>query len=415
MTSAVLTGTMITDWPFWRFLHAAQQPEWPNPILAEEVIAELSGYPPLVWPAECDRLRDRLAMVADGEAFLLQGGDCAETFSSASAGTTSGKVRTLTDMATILERGAGVPVVTVGRIAGQYAKPRSATTETKDGVTLPAYRGDAVNGLDFSLQARGPDPDRLLRAYRNSAATLGHIQELGREFYTSHEALLLGYESALARTNPVTGRCYGTSGHLLWIGERTRRVDGAHVAFAASIRNPVGVKLGPTATADDVLALVDLLDPDQERGRLTLITRHGADKVRDVLPTLVEKVRASGAPVTWVCDPMHGNTVSASGRKTRRFDDVLDEIAGFFEVHHALGTYPGGLHLEVTGEDVTECVGGSPPVAVEELHRRYETACDPRLNRAQALELAALVADLFRPDTRSRPVGSAADQTPPGA
>jgi 3-deoxy-7-phosphoheptulonate synthase len=369
----------------------AQQPDWPDDALVARVAERLAGCPPLVSPQDCDRLRARLAEVAAGAAFLIQGGDCAETFSVSKRFDTEGKVRVLTRMAAEFEDTTGLPVVTVGRIAGQYAKPRSAGTESRDGATLPVYRGDAVNGTAFTAAARTPDPHRMLRAYRASAATL---EALAGRLFTSHEALLLPYERALTRLDPVSGRGYGTSGHLLWIGERTRRVGGPHVEFAAGIRNPVAVKLGPDATSDEVLRLVERLDPNQEPGRLTLITRLGADRVRDLLPPLVEKVEASGGPVSWVCDPMHANTITLpGGRKTRHFDAMADEVTGFFEVHRALRTHPGGLHLEVTGEDVTECLGGARPVT--DLRPRYETVCDPRLNPAQAVELARLAAELL--------------------
>ncbi|WP_210435366.1 3-deoxy-7-phosphoheptulonate synthase class II [Saccharopolyspora sp. ASAGF58] len=399
---------------------AAQQPIWPDPEALRAVVARLAEQPQLVSPRECDLLLDRLAAVARGEAFLLQGGDCAETFAATSPETIGRKVRLLRQMAEILAGSANLPVVTVGRIAGQYAKPRSSPTETRAGATLPSYRGDAVNGQAFTAEARTPDPRRLLQAYGTAADTLAELRKLdertpsgelglpsprtsksglsGSEIFTGHEALLLPYEEALCRTDPLTGRRYGTSGHFLWIGERTRNLDGAHVQFASGIGNPIGVKLGPTANSDDVLALIDRLDPDRQPGRLVLITRMGAKKIRDMLPPLVEKVTAECAPVTWVCDPMHGNTfASPGGYKTRLLDDVLDEVTGFFEVHHELGTHPGGVHLELTGEAVTECVGGTPPVHVDDLGRRYETACDPRLNADQALELAAAVGNLARP------------------
>jgi len=413
MVAVVNGGGDMRDSTSWSALPAAQRPEWPDAAALRQVLAVLRAYPALVAPSACDRLRAHLAAVARGEAFLLQGGDCAETFVAGTA-STEGKVRTLRQMAAVLTLGAELPVITVGRIAGQYAKPRSAPTETRGAVTLPAYRGDAVNDRKFTGAARTPDPRRLLRAYEAAAGVLDHLGSLigagdrvpapdggtaprREEFFTSHEALLLDYEDALVRVDPPTGRRYGTSGHLLWIGDRTRQLDGAHVAFAASIHNPVAVKLGPTATADAVIALVDRLDPRRAAGRLTFVTRMGSRRVRDLLPPLVEKVMAHDAQVAWLCDPMHGNTFTApSGYKSRRLADVMDEVAGFFEVHRALGSHPGGLHLELTGEDVTECVGGRPPIGLEDVPRRYETACDPRLNRDQALELASLVAGLFR-------------------
>ena len=410
----------------------------------------LEGLPPLVLAAECDQLRERLAAVARGEAFLLQGGDCAETFAGTSAGSIRDKFRTLLQMAVVLTYAASVPVVKVGRMAGQFGKPRSAATEVRDGVELPVYRGDAVNGIEFTAAARTPDPGRLLEAYHCSSATLNLCRSLASggyadlrqvhawnqdfvasspagqryerladeidraiafmhacgadpeqtravEFYSSHEALLLDYERALTRTDARSGDSYDLSAHLLWIGERTRGLGGAHVEFARRIRNPVAVKIGPAATAQDVLALIGALNPQDEPGRLTVITRMGAGRIRQVLPPLVEKVAASGAAVVWVCDPMHANTVEAAGgQKTRYFDDVLDEVAGFFEVHRSLGTHPGGIHIEFTGDDVTECIGGGHHVAESDLRHRYETACDPRLNRSQSLDLAFRVAGLYR-------------------
>ena len=410
----------------------------------------LESLPPLVLAAECDQLKERLAAVARGEAFLLQGGDCAETFAGTGADSIGGKFRTLLQMAVVLTYAGSVPVVKVGRMAGQFGKPRSAATEVRDGVELPVYRGNAVNGIEFSAAARTPDPGRLLTAYHCSSATLNLCRSLAGggfadlrqvhawnqdfvtgspagqryeqladeidraiafmhacgadprefravEFYSSHEALLLDYERALTRTDARSGRVYDLSAHLLWIGERTRALGGAHVDFARQIRNPVAVKIGPEATAQDVLELVEALDPEHEPGRLTLITRMGAGRIRQALPPLVEKVAASGALVVWVCDPMHGNTVeAASGQKTRHFDDVLDEVAGFFEVHRALGTHPGGIHIEFTGDDVTECIGGGDHIAESDLSHRYETTCDPRLNRGQSLDLAFRVAELYR-------------------
>ncbi len=414
------------------------------------VVGELSQLPPLVFAGECDQLRDRLAQVARGEAFVLQGGDCAETFAGSNADAVKNKLKTLLQMAVVLTYAASVPVVKIGRMAGQFAKPRSRPTETVDGVELPAYRGDMVNGLEFTAESRRNDPRRLLQAYHCSAVTLnlcraftkggyadlrqvdrwnqdfvaqspagrryerlaGEIDRAltfmkacgadpdefqGVEFYSSHEALLLEYERALTRVDHLSGLPYDVSAHFLWIGERTRQLDGAHVEFLRHIRNPIGVKLGPTTTPDDALALIERLNPDAEPGRLTFVTRMGAGRIREALPPLIEKVRQSGAPVAWVCDPMHGNTFEApSGHKTRRVDDVLDEVAGFFEVHRALGTHPGGIHIEFTGDDVTECVGGGHPIVEGDLHQRYETACDPRLNRSQSLDLAFMVAELYR-------------------
>jgi len=401
-------------------------------------------------PEECDTLRDRLAAVARGQAFLLQGGDCAETF-AAGADQVRDKLRTLLQMAIVLTYAGSVPVVKVGRIAGQYAKPRSLEVEARTG--LPSYRGDAVNDLAPTLEARTPDPRRLLRAHAASAMTLnllraytrggfaglrrvhawnrdfvrrspagqryeqlaGEIDRaldfmracgidpdrmestLGVELFASHEALLLDYERALTRRGEARGTAYDLSGHMLWVGERTRALDGAHVEFLRQVANPVGVKLGPTVTPEGAVELVERLDPGHVPGRLTLITRMGAGLVRDRLPPVVEKVTASGASVVWACDPMHGNTIeSASGYKTRRFDDVIEEVRGFFEVHRQLGTHPGGLHVELTGEDVTECLGGADAIADADLAGRYETACDPRLNTRQALELAFLVAETLR-------------------
>ncbi|MEU8385564.1 class II 3-deoxy-7-phosphoheptulonate synthase [Streptosporangium sp. NPDC048865] len=434
----------------WRQLPAAQQPEWPDRGELDKVVTELKGLPPLVFAGECDNLKADLAAVARGEAFVLQGGDCAETFAGATADDVRNKLKTLLQMAIVLTYAAKVPVVKIGRMAGQFAKPRSKNFETREGVELPAYRGDMVNGFDFTPESRVPDPWRLLRAYHSSAVTLNLVraftkggyadlrqvhawnqdfviespagkryEQLARgidqalafmracgaepeefhtvEFYSSHEALILDYDQALTRIDSRTGRPYDVSAHMVWIGERTRQLDGAHVEFFASIRNPIGVKLGPTTSAEDALALIEKLNPDNEAGRLTFITRMGASKIREHLPELVEKVTASGAQVAWICDPMHGNTFEApSGHKTRRLDDVLNEVAGFFEVHRALGTHPGGVHIEFTGDDVTECVGGGTEIVEDDLARRYETACDPRLNRSQSLDLAFRVAELYR-------------------
>jgi len=434
----------------WRGLPAAQQPDWPDPGHLRAVTDELAGLPPLVFAGECDVLRERLAAVARGEAFVLQGGDCAETFAGATAEAVRAKLQTLLQMAVVLTYGASVPIIKIGRMAGQFAKPRSRPDEIRDGIELPAYRGDAINGFEFTAQARTPDPARLLRAYHCSAVTLNLCRafatggfadlhqvhawnqdfvaqspagqryerlagEIDRalafmracgadpeelhavEFYSSHEALLLDYEQALTRCDSRTGRPYDTSAHFVWVGERTRDLHGAHIEFASSIRNPVGVKVGPDTKPSDVLALINRLNPDREPGRVTLITRMGAGRVRDVLPPLIKTVIAEGIEIPWVCDPMHGNTFEApSGHKTRRLHDVLDEVQGFFEVHRSLGTHPGGVHIEFTGDNVTECVGGSHEIAAGDLHQRYETACDPRLNRSQALDLAFIVADSYR-------------------
>ncbi len=431
-------------------LPALQQPQWPDHDRVEAVVRGLEGLPPLVLAAECDQLKERLAAVARGEAFLLQGGDCAETFAGTTADSIRGKFQTLLQMAVVLTYAASVPVVKVGRMAGQFGKPRSAATEVRDGLELPVYRGDAVNGIEFTPESRTPDPGRLLQAYHCASATLNLCRSLASggyadlrqahawnqdfvasspagqryeqlaeeidraiafmracgadsqefravEFYASHEALLLDYERALTRTDAHSGHTYDLSAHLLWIGERTRDPYGAHVEFARQIRNPIAVKIGPDATAHEVLELIEALDPDQEPGRLTLTTRMGAGRIRQALPPLVEKVTASGAAVVWVCDPMHGNTMEAAGgQKTRNFDHVLDEVAGFFEVHRALGTHPGGIHIEFTGDDVTECIGGGRYIGESDLSDRYETTCDPRLNRSQSLDLAFRVAGLYR-------------------
>lgn len=437
----------------YRALEAKQQPEWPDAEAARRASAELASQPPLVFAGEADQLRTRLAAAARGEAFLLQGGDCAETFEAATADKIRDRVKTLLQMAVVLTYGASMPVIKVGRMAGQFAKPRSSTTETRDGVTLPAYRGDIVNGFDFTPESRTADPQRLVRGYHVSASTLNLIRaftqggfadlrqvhewnkgfvsnpanqryeslaaEIDRalkfmdacgvdhtaltqtEFYVSHEALLLDYERPLTRIDSRTGDIYDTSSHMLWIGERTRDLDGAHVEFLSHVRNPIGVKLGPTATVDEALRLIDKLDPEREPGRLTFITRMGAGKIRDVLPGLLAGVRAAGATPLWVTDPMHGNGITTStGFKTRRFDDVMDELRGFFEAHREVGTFPGGIHVELTGDDVTECLGGSENIDEATLGQRYESLCDPRLNHMQSLELAFLVAEELKQTVR---------------
>ncbi|MFD7130802.1 3-deoxy-7-phosphoheptulonate synthase [Streptomyces sp. NPDC059894] len=387
---------------------ADHRPPWPQRRL-DEVVARIAERPPLVTADSVTRLRRRLAEVARGEAFLLQGGDCAETFDAVSTARVRALSDTMARMAATLTGALAVPVVRVGRIAGQYAKPRSKPTEIRAGVELPAYLGDAVNDRRFTAAARAADPGRLLTACETAAATLELLHAADPEMFASHEALLLEYETALARTAPGDGRRYGSSGHLLWIGERTRRLDGPHLAFAASVHNPVAVKLGPSATGDEVRALIERLDPDRTPGRLTFVTRLGAHRVRDVLPDLVVAARAAGAAPVWVCDPMHGNTFEvAGGRKTRHVDQLLAEIEEFWTVLCRHGVRPGGLHLEMTGEDVTECLGGPAGLVPDDLRRRYETACDPRLNRDQALGLAAHTAEFVRRTAGTGPCGQEA-------
>ncbi len=438
-------------------LHAlgpAQQPTYPDADAVDASVARLRRMPPLVFAGECDDLTAKMASVSRGEAFLLQGGDCAETFEGVTADNVRNKLRVLLQMSVVLTYAGSVPVVKLGRLAGQYAKPRSSDLETRlvDGVevTLPAYRGDAVNGFDFTPESRIPDPQRLLEVYHASAATLNLVrafttggyadlrqvhtwntdfvrsssagqryeliardidralsfmraigadaEELRRvDFFSSHEALLLEYEHAMTRIDSRTEAPYNVSGHFVWIGERTRQLDGAHVEYFRHLRNPIGCKLGPSATPDDALALAARLNPDNTPGRLTFITRFGASRIRDGLPSLVEKVTAEGVDVAWVCDPMHGNTFeSSTGYKTRRFDDVVDEVQGFFDVHRSLGTWPGGILVEMTGDDVTECIGGGEEIDEAGLAHRYESVVDPRLNRVQSLELAFLVAEMLR-------------------
>ena len=431
-------------------LVAAQQPNWPDKEALAKAVEELRTFPPLVFAGECDTLKEKIAEASEGRAFWLQGGDCAETFAGATADSIRNRMKTILQMAAVLQYGASLPVLKVGRMAGQFAKPRSNDNETRGDVTLPAYRGDAVNDLEFTLESRTPDPQRLVKVYQTSVSTLNLVRafthggfadlrrvhewnkgfirdsavgeryeqmanEIGRalafmqsagvdpdafrsvDLYSSHEALILEYERALTRIDSRTQEPYDVSAHFVWIGERTRKIDGAHVDFCSKIRNPIGVKLGPKTQVDEVLALIDKLDPNREPGRLTFITRMGAGVVREALPKLVDGVTKSGAKVLWVCDPMHGNTYEApSGYKTRKFDDVLDEVRGFFEVHKKLGTHPGGIHIELTGDDVTECVGGGEQISHDDLSSRYETACDPRLNHTQSLELAFLVAEMLR-------------------
>ncbi len=429
----------------WRTLPIRQQPSWPDADAVAAVSAEIETLPPLVFAGEVDNLRDRLARAASGRAFLLQGGDCAETFAGATAEQIRNRIKTVLQMAVVLTYGASMPVVKMGRMAGQFAKPRSSDTETRGDVTLPAYRGDIVNGFDFTEASRTADPARLLKGYHTAASTINLIRaftqggfadlrevhswnkgfaenpanqqyerlaheidraikfmeaagadfdELRRvEFYTGHEGLLMDYERPMTRIDSRTGTPYNTSAHFIWIGERTRDLNGAHIDYFSKIRNPIGVKLGPSTTPETALALIDKLDPEREPGRLTFITRMGAGTIRDALPPLLEAVRDSGATPLWVTDPMHGNGITTpTGYKTRRFDDVVDEVRGFFEAHRAAGTFPGGIHVELTGDDVTECLGGSEMIEEATLATRYESLCDPRLNHMQSLELAFLVA-----------------------
>ena len=429
-------------------LPATQQPEWPEDEVAG-VRKVLESVPPVTVPSEVDRLRGQLAAVARGEAFLLQGGDCAETFADNTEPHIRGNIRTLLQMAVVLTYGASMPVVKLGRLAGQYAKPRSNST---DALGLPSYRGDMVNSLAASEEARRHDPSRLIRAYANASATmnlsraltsggmaaLAQVHDWNKDFvlnspageryesvaaeidrglrfmaacgvddsslhavdlFASHEALVLDYERAMLRldTSHGTPRLYDLSGHYVWVGDRTRQLDHAHIAFAELISNPIGLKIGPSTTPEMALEYVERLDPNREPGRLTLISRMGNGKVRDLLPPIVEKVTAAGHQVVWQCDPMHGNThESSTGYRTRHFDRVVDEVQGFFEVHHRLGTHPGGIHIELTGEHVTECLGGAQDISDTDLAGRYETACDPRLNTQQSLELAFLVAEMLR-------------------
>ncbi len=446
ITSTPTPADVVAGLDYWRELPIKQQPAWPNAEAVSAASAEIASLPPLVFAGEVDHLRDRLAMAARGEAFLLMGGDCAETFAGATAEQIRNRVKTLLQMAVVLTYGASMPVIKVGRMAGQFAKPRSNDFETRGDLTLPAYRGDIVNGYDFTPESREANPQRMVQGYHTAASTLNLIRaftqggfadlrqvhdwnkgftenpanarynkiakeidravrfmvacgadlgELTRtEFFVSHEALLMDYERPMTRIDSRTESAYNTSSHMLWIGERTRDLDSAHVDFLSRVRNPIGVKLGPTTSGDDALRLIDKLDPNREPGRLTFITRMGADKIRDVLPPLLESVKDSGATPLWVTDPMHGNGITTpTGYKTRRFDDVMDELKGFFEAHRSVGTYPGGIHVELTGDDVTECLGGSENIDEASLATRYESLCDPRLNHMQSLELAFQVTE----------------------
>lgn len=434
-----------------------QVPTYPDLGALANVESQLSRFPPLVFAGEARELKHELAAVTEGKAFLLQGGDCAESFAEHEADNIRDFFRVFLQMAIALTFGASKPVVKVGRIAGQFAKPRSSDTETKDGKVLPSYRGDIINGIEFTEAERVPDPQRMSMVYRQSAATLNLLRAFAQggyanldnvnkwmlgfianspqgeryitlakrisetldfmraigitartnpslretPFYTSHEALLLGYEEALTRIDSTSGDWYATSGHMLWIGDRTRQPDHAHVEYCRGIKNPIGLKCGPSLQPDELLKLIDILNPENESGRLTLIARFGCGNVGKYLPELIRSVEREGKKVVWSCDPMHGNTITANGYKTRPFDRVLKEVEEFFAVHHAEGTYPGGIHIEMTGRDVTECTGGAHAISAEDLSDRYHTHCDPRLNADQALELAFLVAELLKKDRDS--------------
>ena len=442
------------DWKpdSWKSFKASQQPIWPDNDSFQRVLEELSSLPPLVFAGEARNLTEQLAAVSRREAFLLQAGDCAESFDT-SADSIRDRLRVILQMAVILTYYTGVPVVKVGRIAGQFAKPRSSDTETVDGLELPSFRGHMVNDINFNEDSRAANPKRLLTAYNRAAATLNllraftkggfaalsRVHQWNREFvaaspagqryealadeidravsfmqacgmdgdklselsevdfHTSHEALILGYEEALTRQDSLTGEWYDCSAHMLWIGERTRDLDGAHIEFLRGVNNPIGCKLGPDANPKDVITLCETLNPEKLPGRLTLISRMGAEIVSEKLPSILEAVKKAGHPVVWVCDPMHGNTFSTeNGHKTRHFDDVLKEIIGFFEAHEKVGTYPGGVHLELTGDDVTECLGGGAQLDAEDLSKRYETMCDPRLNGSQSIDIAFRIAELLQ-------------------
>ena len=453
---------MTTNWTpdSWRNFPVVQVPDYQDQAKLRSVEEQLAGYPPLVFAGEARKLKRKLARVAEGKGFLLQGGDCAESFAEHSADNIRDFFRVFLQMSVVLTFAGGQPVVKVGRIAGQFAKPRSSPTETINGVELPIYRGDIVNGADATLEARRPDPERQIMAYRQSAATLNLLRAFAQggyanlehvhkwtldflkdspsyeryqeisdriteavgfmracginadtapqlrttDFFTSHEALLLGYEQALTRVDSTSGDWYATSGHMLWIGDRTRQPDHAHVEFMRGVKNPIGLKCGPSLKPDELVRLIDALNPDNEPGRLTLIARFGADKVEKHLPDLIRAVKREGKVVVWSCDPMHGNTIkSTSGYKTRPFESVLGEVRRFMAVHQAEGTHAGGIHVEMTGKDVTECTGGLRALRDEDLNDRYHTFCDPRLNAAQALELAFLVAEEIKKEMASRP------------
>lgn len=444
----------MTPWSrsSWRDKPIKQQPTYPDQVRLKEIEEQLKNYPPLVFAGEARNLKKSLADVCEGKAFLLQGGDCAESFSEFHAHNIRDTFKVMMQMAVVMTFAGGVPVVKVGRLGGQFAKPRSSDTETIDGITLPSYRGDIINGVEFNEAARIPDPYRMVQAYNQSAATLNLLrafasggladlhqvhawnlgfvgqneltkkyEELSRQiddslrfmaacgitsdnyrtlretdFYTSHEALLLNYEEAFTRQDSLTGEWYDVSSHMLWIGDRTRQLDGAHVEFMRGIKNPIGVKAGPSMDPEDLIRLCDALNPENEAGRLNVIVRMGADKVADGMPALIRAIEREGKKVLWSCDPMHGNTITSNGYKTRPVDAVLKEMKQFFQVHKSEGTYAGGVHLEMTGKNVTECLGGSFEITSDNLKSRYHTHCDPRLNADQSLELAFLIADTLK-------------------
>jgi 3-deoxy-7-phosphoheptulonate synthase len=448
----------------WRSKPIEQAPVYPDLDALAAVEARIATYPPLVFAGEARKLKAQLANVAHGQAFLLQGGDCAESFAEHGADNIRDFFRVFLQMAVVLTFAATSPVVKVGRIAGQFAKPRSSPSERQDGVELPSYRGDVINGMEFTEEARTPDPARQEMVYRQSAATLNllrafasggyanldHVHQwmLGfvadspqreryetladqitqtlnfmraigiepeshpelrqTDFFTSHEALLLGYEQALTRVDSTSGDWYATAGHMIWIGDRTRQPDHAHVEFCRGVKNPLGLKCGPSLEPDGLVRLIDVLNPENEPGRLTLICRMGAGKVGDRLPALIRAVQREGRAVVWSCDPMHGNTITLNRYKTRRFENILSEVEDFFAVHRAEGTHAGGVHVEMTGNDVTECTGGAHAISAEELSDRYHTHCDPRLNADQALELAFLIAELLKRERAAREVKVAA-------
>ncbi|MGI9488316.1 MAG: class II 3-deoxy-7-phosphoheptulonate synthase [Geminicoccaceae bacterium] len=446
---------MAKDWTpeSWRGYPAAQMPAYDDADVLASVESKLAGYPPLVFAGEARKLRKKLAEVCEGRAFMLQGGDCAEAFADFNPNTIRDTLRVLLQMSVVLTYGAALPVVKVGRLAGQFAKPRSSDVEAQDGVELPSYRGDIVNGMAFEADARKPDPERQLQAYGQAAASLNLLRALTQggfaslsrvhswnldfvqtspqseryqdmadriteavafmeacgvsdistpdirrtTLYTSHEALLLGYEEAMTRIDSTSGRWYDTSAHLVWIGERTRDLNGAHVEFCRGIANPIGVKAGPNMSGDDLLRLCEVLNPTNKPGKLTVITRMGKDKLQEHLPSLIRAVERAGQKVVWTCDPMHGNTIkSTSGYKTRPFDNIVGEVDAFLQIHRAEGTHAGGLHIEMTGQDVTECTGGAQEITSEDLKARYHTQCDPRLNASQSLELAFLIANSLK-------------------